>query len=622
MSTSNGTKNGAVHANGHLDDSNAADLLVRFARLRQEIPRDNRANLDSDWHELTAFTLEGHDGIVRGLSGLEKRLGKQRASRMRDCYREACLKPADIEVSTRQYEVVSQVLGILPGLDGLFWRGEHLVKITTEPNATISFQGITFKETRGTPKIVRIGESELSTWLTRKINFFQWKKDRNGEETAVDCHPPAWLVKTVRECKHWPGVRPLVAVSECPFPRPDGSIVETPGYDGHTATFYQPSVDFLPLPDNPTQEDAKHAVEHLYDIVGDFPFATEDDKAVFLAAVLTATSRPAISGAVPGFAVNGTRAGCGKGLLIDVVGLITTGRIVPTSNYPTDPEEAKKVKVSIGLSGKAMVHLDNLDEGSTYGSSGLDSALTSIEIDDRILGVSENTGRIQMRTCWFLSGNNLAPAKDAYRRWLPVNIASKEECPEQRRDIRVPDLRAYIREHRSDLVRDVLTILKAHALAGRPRGDMPLLGSFEAWDLMVRGAVWWATLGLDPENKECGMDCCATRETAAKESPDRLDKLCLLEGWMTLPGGGPDGGGHTAEDALQIIKAKPDEYPALHAVALRKSRNNELPTPRTLGNLIRGMKGAVFEGMYFEKAGESRRSARWRVAKTDTSNPD
>ena len=114
------------------------------------------------------------------------------------------------------------------------------------------------------------------------------------------------------------------------------------------------------------------------------------------------------------------------------------------------------------------------------------------------------------------------------------------------------------------------------ALAGRPTGDWGPLGSFENWDPIVRGAVWWAT----------GEDCCTTRKTAAAEAPERLNKIALLEAWKALPGGGPDGPGVTIEEACEFAsptfncstgKTAPEPYPELRRALLRFSPDGKLP---------------------------------------------
>jgi len=138
-------------------------------------------------------------------------------------------------------------------------------------------------------------------------------------------------------------------VAECPYPRPDGSIVEEPGYDATTQTLYVPSGPFPTLLDRPTRPDAEAAWKRLRVPVEQFPFGTDNDRAVWLAALLTAIARPSIDAPVPGTAVIGNKAGTGKGLLIDTIGILSHGREVPTSRYTTDKEESDKTSAALAL---------------------------------------------------------------------------------------------------------------------------------------------------------------------------------------------------------------------------------------------------------------------------------
>lgn len=524
-----------------------------------------------------------------------------------------------IEITTERHVVAAQAVEALARDEELYSRGGTLAKVISEPDPIASLAGgVEIRNAQGSPRVLTLMESAVGCHLTRNAIFWQWKMTKDGPVEII-CHPPAWLVRAIAEQGHWPGIRPLLAIADCPFIRPDGQIVQEPGYDPMTATLYRPSIEFLPAPASPTRDDAKAAAGRIFLVVKQFHFASDDDRAVWLAGLLTAAARPAIRGPVPGFAQVGNKAGCGKGLLIDLIGIIVWGNNVPTSCYPTDPIEAHKVKVAIALAGKPVVHLDNLEEGRFYGNPALDSALTATEVDDRILGTSRMTGRLPLRPVWFLSGNNVSPAKDAYRRWLPSNITTDLERPEERNDLEIPNLRAHVRERRAELVRDVLTVLKAHFDAKRPKGEWAPLGSFEEWDTVVRGAVWYAT----------EKDCCVTRRNAAAEAPERLDKLALLEGWQELKEGGDQGKGITVEDALKAIeddilegKGTPTKYAALHAALMRLSRDGKMPSRRTVGTFIRGMKGANFENLKFEKASEYQRAALWKVSKAPSKSPD
>lgn len=518
-------------------------------------------------------------------------------------------RPA-VEITTQRDDVAKESIKALARDPELYSRGDMLVIVVREDRDSVSLtKKTTLEGLAGAPKIIGLSDSNVGCVLTRNVDFFQWRENRKGEPITVPAQPPDWLIKAVATRKHWPGVRRLVSVVECPYPKADGSIVETPGYDPETGTLYIPGMTFPPIPENPTRGDAAGAWGRIRDVIREFPFGSEDDRAVFLAGLLNVIARTAIAGPVPGVAVVGNKAGCGKGLLIEVIGLIAHGRIVPTSTYPGDKEEAAKVKLSIARGGYSLIHFDNVEEGTSYGNSALDSSITSMVVNDRVLGTSEHTGDLKLRPAWFLSGNNVSPGKDAHRRWLPCNLFTELERPEERRDIEVKDLRSHIAGRRGDLVRDALTILKAHARAGRPVGDWAPLGSFEEWDSVVRGAVWFAT----------GRDCCFTRRKAADDSPARRAKVALLHGWCELPEGMKLG--ITAAKAVELADKEPEMYATLRNALMHFGRDGKLATARAVGTVLRGMKGNITEGMKFNEVGLEHQAILWAVAKSDPNHP-
>jgi putative DNA primase/helicase len=522
-------------------------------------------------------------------------------------------KRPEIEITTQRHIVLEQTLEALAADPDTYRRGPFLVRVVRESQeiSKLTTRSV-MKNVAGLPKIIPMADPVIGTRLTKFADFYQWKKIGKDEERAVSAHPPDWLVKAVGALGHWPTIRRLMSVVECPFPRPDGSIVETPGYDADTSTLFMPAEPFPSVPDSPTRDDAKAAWDRLKHHVRQFPFLAEDDRVVYLAGMLNVIGRVAIEGPVMGVAVIGNKASTGKGLLVDAMTIPGIGRTAPTTNYPTEKEEANKVKVAIVLSGKPVVSFDNLEEGSMYGGSVIDSALTAHSIDERILGASKNTGDLEVRTTWFLNGNNLNPTKDAYRRWMVCNLVTEHERPEQRDDIEDKDLRKVITRHRGEIVRDALTILRAHAVAGWPNGGWAPAGSFEDWDRVVRGAVWFAT----------GRDCLATQRKTADEAPDRLAKIALLQGWYEMDGGKAGQCGMTVVEALRELDRIPAGLETLRAALMQKSRGGKLPDPRIVGNMLRGLRNNLIGGYRLIEAGKKQGSVCWVVEHKENDRPE
>jgi len=515
----------------------------------------------------------------------------------------------EIEITTDHGTVLDQTLTALARDQDLYCRGGFLGIVTREENDSAKLPGgIEIANARGSMRFVPLAQSVLGCQITRNAKFYAAKENARGDEIIKDCHVPNWLISAVFDHRYWPGIRQISSIAEVPFVRPGGSLLD-PGFDQATGTFYHPSIKILPIPDRPSQDDAREAAERLFHVVRQFPFADESNWSVWLAGLLTAIQRPMIHGPVPGFVLNANKAGCGKGLLIDVIGIIVWGYPIPTRDYPTDNAEAGKVKLSLALSAVPVVHFDNLTEGGSYGGSSLDSALTSMITDGRILGYNRDSGPVPIRPCWFLSGNNISPFKDAHRRWLPCNLVTMLESPHERDDIDKRNLRDFVHEQRAELLGDAHIILKAHATAAYPASASWELGSYEEWDEIVRGAVWYAT----------GYDCLLTQQIAASEMPGRVNDMALLEGWKEID---PYNEGKTVDEVIKIINLNPLFYDTLRNAIMELSNDSRMPALDKIRFKLRSMHNTPVNGLRFEKCGENRNhQTKWRVVGTPVTHP-
>jgi hypothetical protein len=412
-------------------------------------------------------------------------------------------------------------------------------------------------------------------------------------------------------------VRLINGIIECPGLRPDGSVIDSPGWDATTGLLYIPNQQFPPIPAAPTQDDARKAARTLLELIEEFPFAGDDHRAAWLAALLTVMGRTAIDGCCPLFSFEASVAGSGKTLLCDVIGRIKMGRDLPRSELSTDAEEMRKLITAIAVEGDQVVLLDNAS--GSIGCAPLDEALTGTTWQGRILGKTKRTSEMPMTTVWFCSGNNLSYKGDLVRRVIPCRLEPEEERPEERSGFKVADLRGHVREHRAELVVAALTILKAHALAGRPQQpETKPLGSYEVWCKVIRAAVWWAT----------GDDPAATREDIAAEDRGLADLAELLDGWSCLPGGIDDGvaeePGITAAAALRLLQDDPDRNTTLRTFLSAKARKGKaLPEADSLGYLLRKYRGRVVDGRRLERRSKSKRTywyVRSRKVKQKTGN--
>jgi len=428
----------------------------------------------------------------------------------------------------------------------------------------------------------QISAVELATLRERMAEAAEWKalcKGKDEREIPRPAHPPTWSVQAVHARRHWPDIRPIKGVVEAPTIRPDGTILCDPGYDPVTALYFHPNDAFPAVPDRPTLDQARKASNSLLDLVTDFPFA-DGHRVAWLAALLTVIGRAAIDGPTPLFAIDGNCPGAGKSMLADLIAVVATRRRMARTIWPTGrdaDEEIRKRITALLMTGEPMMLLDNIALGHPLGGASLDSALTSTTWKDRILGKSQATPELPMRMVTFATGNNITFRSDILRRVIPCRLVTMEEKPEEREGFRYPDLLGHVKANRGQYLAAALTILRGYYIAGMP-GKIKPLGSYESWTKLIAGSVLWAT-GLDPM---------ASRNLIAAEDVDTQRRRALFEGLGELP---RMRSGMTASEIRNAVIA--GDAPTLREALLEFSRDNDIPTPRTIGTQLRSLKDRV-----------------------------
>jgi len=133
-----------------------------------------------------------------------------------------------------------------------------------------------------------------------------------GEELEWhDAIPNDQIFAPSRSAPQWP-VPPIVGVIETPTMRPDGSILDVPGYDAATGYLYAAHARVSARSPNPTWHDANVALNALLEPWMDFPWADPVMCYVPVANQLTIQVRPAIEGEVPGFGTTPASAAVGS----------------------------------------------------------------------------------------------------------------------------------------------------------------------------------------------------------------------------------------------------------------------------------------------------------------------
>lgn len=336
--------------------------------------------------------------------------------------------------------------------------------------------------------LVPVTVNWLKRELTERAVFLRSTSD--GWK-PVDC--PTTIAKALEDGTDDATFKQLTALSTVPFLRADGTVCETSGYDTATGIYYEPSMEFPKLPENPSQADARAALDEILDLVKQFPFANSVSRSVFLADVLTALARPTLPKS-PLVIYTASMAGSGKTLIASIANLIAYGNAT-THPWPNGNEdELRKVFTAALLAGDPVIVFDNVPNGYAVQSAALSQFVTSDEYADRKLGESERLKFVN-RTRIVLTGNNVTSASDNARRTIVCELQLKVESLRERKEVfEHPDLNSYIMKNRARFIVAGLTVLRAYALHSTKLNLRPL-DSFEDWSWRVRDAVVW--LGED-----------------------------------------------------------------------------------------------------------------------------
>jgi hypothetical protein len=445
----------------------------------------------------------------------------------------------EIEITPNEKELNDQAIKAMAKHPGLFQRDGSLVHIVYEEIESDEkyYSGIS-------PKISVVSEATLRELLTEVIYFYT----QTELDTAViqqQKSPTLHCVRAILNRGFWPGIRVLRNLVEFPVLRPDGTILDQPGYDEKTRLFYLPNCEYPSVPENPTKEEIDQARELILDIVCDFPFSKDEHKSAWVASLLTPLARWAFDDTAPLFLIDANVRGSGKSLLSDLVGIIVLGRPMSRMSNPRDDEEARKKITSLVMNGDDLVLIDNIV--GSLGCSSLDQALTGKTWKDRKLGTNEIVD-LPLSMTWYATGNNVVLKADTSRRVVHIRMNSPLEKPEEREGFKYPNIKKHVRKNREALAVAALTLLRGYFAAGQPDMKLTPWGSFDNWSDIVRSTVAWCGLP-DPGN---------TREELTRQSDREAEALRgLIEGWEEID---PDRDGMTTNEIIRKLDSDPNKY--------------------------------------------------------------
>ena len=325
--------------------------------------------------------------------------------------------------------------------------------------------------------------ASLSAIAARSIlaDAAQWIKA--GEKSESKTFPPKDIADAIVHAGRWDNIPGLLSLANAPVLAKCGTVAKRFGYDGESKYYITSRREW------PEWEgDAASAAQWIFDeVLIDFPFAKEADRAHALALMLLPIVRPAISGPTPLHMIDAPVQGTGKSLLAEVCLMPTVGKnVAGASGAGKEEEEWRKKIISELLKGQSYIYFDNLV--GKVRSAALAGAITSTQWTDRLLGTMTSV-TLPVECVWVATGNNCQLDEDIVRRSVWIRLDAEQERPQDRMDFKHQNIKRFVLDNRGKIVSALLCMVTTWVAQGRPSHTISKLGSFEEWGNAVGGIL-------------------------------------------------------------------------------------------------------------------------------------
>ncbi|MEV6604740.1 hypothetical protein [Kutzneria sp. NPDC051319] len=334
--------------------------------------------------------------------------------------------------------------------------------------------------------------SSLAFLLAHHTYCYRVRKDEKTEDS-----PTKTTLAAVLSHRYWPGVRPLLGIVGSPVLRPDGTLLQTTGYDPATGLYYAPKISVPPIPAEPTAEQVTEARAFvLGQLLRDFPFVDTADKANHVGLLLAPILRPYLRCLTPFGLISATTQSSGKTLLAEILGYLYGSKTL-VWRKGDDAELEKSITSALHAPAPIMLW-DNIAEGGIVASAVLAQLLTSPEWSARMLGSSGAGFSATNDRLWLATGNNIRLGGDMATRTVLVRLDPNDPHPDQRDQsgFGIPHLDSWLKvpENRTTVLRHLLILVMDWIGAGAPRSGHTMR-QFTSWAQATGGVL--AHHGID-----------------------------------------------------------------------------------------------------------------------------
>jgi hypothetical protein len=333
----------------------------------------------------------------------------------------------------------------------------------------------------------KVTPPRLAALLADHLNVIEHRAAGKNGHAEVPVTPSRAVLSAVLSHRHWPGLPALRGLISAPVLRPDGTLLQDPGYDPATGYYLTTRTRMDRVPDQPTPAQVDDACTFLLDkFLADFPWRTQADRANYLALLVTPLLRPFTRALAPFGIVDATMPGSGKTILTSCIGLLVGQRVL---TWTDNEDELRKSITTVLADQVGAVVWDNLVEGTVINSAGLARLITERTWTDRRLG-SNTAATFPNDRTWLATGNNLRVGGDMASRSVWVRLDPDCPHPEARSGFSIPNLDTWILnpDNQATVLHHLLVLVVDWCRHGAPISTaVPQMRQFTRWAQYLGG---------------------------------------------------------------------------------------------------------------------------------------
>ncbi|MPZ82201.1 MAG: hypothetical protein GEV28_18090 [Actinophytocola sp.] len=435
----------------------------------------------------------------------------------------------------------------------------------------------------------------LAALLAEHVNVIESRAAGKDGHTEVPVTPSRTVLSAVLSHRHWPGLPALRGLISAPVLRPDGTLLQDPGYDPATGYYLTTRMRMDRVPDQPTPDQVDTACTFLLDtFLADFPWRGDADRANYLALLVTPLLRPYTRALVPFGIVDATMPGSGKTILTSCIGLLVGQRVL---TWPDADDELRKAITTVLADQVGAVVFDNLIEGHVINSAVLARLITERTWTDRRLG-SNTAATFTNDRIWLATGNNLRVGGDMASRSVWVRLDPDCPQPEARSGFSIPNLDTWILDpdNQALVLHHLLVLVVDWCRHGAPTSTaVPQMRQFTRWAQHLGGFLTHHGIG----------DFLANHTDAAALDEDAAEWAHFLHTWHHIFADRPI----TARDLRASADPEPGR-PDPWAGTFPTTPSGRPLTVKSLGRLLTGQTGRWRGDIVLRSATDTHANAR------------